>query len=73
MIVMLKLISHLSHTTFGLGFVQGVKGSRGKLVPCHPKQIPCGWGGWGLLSKIKGPNNKKDFVTNLMTIPLRGW
>ena len=24
-----------------VGFVQGVRGSRGKLVPCHPKQIPC--------------------------------
>ena len=25
----------------GLGFVQGARGSRGKLVPCHPKPIPC--------------------------------
>ena len=23
-----------------LGFVQGASGSRGKLVPCHPKQTP---------------------------------
>ena len=29
------------HTGDKLGFVQGARGSRGKLVPCHPKPIPC--------------------------------